>query len=58
MNPIYDRYEQEHLIIVPKYVIKIANQRTKSNEIRLFYSYDTLMAEILSLWNNYEFVVQ
>lgn len=56
MNPIFESYDQEHLLVVPKYVIKIANHAT-TNEIRLFYSYDTLMAEILSLWNNYEFVV-
>jgi hypothetical protein len=42
----------------PKYVIKLATKGSTRNEIKLYYSRETLIAELLGFWGSYDLALQ
>ena len=45
-------------LIFPRYVIKISNKTLTSNDIKLYYSKELMMADLISFWGTYNFVLQ
>ncbi len=49
----------EDKILFPKYVIKLAGKSSNTkNEIRVYYSKDSLMADLMSYWGTYDMAIQ
>jgi hypothetical protein len=41
----------------PKFVIKLASKFSSKNEIKLYYSKEALMADIMAFWGSGDFVI-
>ena len=42
----------------PKYVIKLAQKNHTKNDIRIYYSKDSLIADLMSYWGVYDMAIQ
>jgi hypothetical protein len=51
-------YSIEDKLLYPKFVIKLATKGSQTNEIKLYYSRETLIAELLSFWGSYDLALQ
>lgn len=45
-------------LIFPKYVIKLMSKNSNSNEIKLYYSRESMMADLMSYWGTYNLALQ
>jgi len=45
-------------LLYPKYLIKLATKNSTQNEIKLYYSSQTLFAELLSFWGGFDLALQ
>jgi len=41
----------------PKYVIKLAQKNHTKNDIRIYYSRDSLIADLMSYWGVYDMAI-
>eukprot|EP00347_Sterkiella_histriomuscorum_P000612 403375175 len=57
---IYDQLEQtvEDRILFPKFVIKLASKTHTKNDIRVYYSKDSLIGDLMSFWGTYDMAIQ
>ena len=57
-GPQQQNYSKEDKLMYPKYVIKLATKGSTRNEIKLYYSRETLIAELLGFWGSYDLALQ
>lgn len=44
----------EEKLLYPKFVIKLAGKGSTQNETKLYYSRESLIADLLSFWGSYD----
>lgn len=57
-GPLQQNYSIADKLLYPKYIIKLAAKGSTHNEIKLYYSRETLIAELLGFWGSYDIAVQ
>lgn len=51
-------YSIEDKLLLPKYVIRLASKGSTHNEIKLYYSRESLIADLLSFWGSFDLALQ
>ncbi|TNV87812.1 hypothetical protein FGO68_gene7175 [Halteria grandinella] len=57
-GPVQQGYSIEDKLLLPKYVIKLASKGSTHNEIKLYYSRESLIADLLSFWGSFDLALQ
>ena len=47
-------YSIEEKLLYPKFVIKLAAKGSTHNDIKLYYSRESLIADLLSFWGSFD----
>eukprot|EP00347_Sterkiella_histriomuscorum_P022375 403330707 len=58
MNPILNQYSFEAKLLVPKFIIRIAQNQSRKNDCKVYFSQDTMIADALSYWGNCDMAIQ
>ena len=48
----------EDKLLCPKFLIKLAGKGSVANDMRIFYSKEAMIPELLSLWGSYDLALQ
>ena len=57
-SPEQQAYSIEDKLLYPKFVIKLASKGSTQNEVKLYYSRESLIADLLSFWGSFDLALQ
>lgn len=57
MLPLLEAYNFESKLLIPKFVIRIAQNLSRKNDIKVYFSLDSMIADALVYWGNCDMAI-